>query len=176
MREDREIPEDEEFFHPFSISSPECFDNYEIIRNAEFLSTSLSVNLADNFLSPTGYIAFMGSKSTVVNNLQKSSPLERIGKGTVMQMALNLSVNKLREDVVYDNAIVNTIVCDGLLQDLNIKLNPGKNNKKELLDMDHLAYMLKYWTRGENRPVNGTYVELVPQGQNGEYVLPVFYN
>ena len=42
--------------------------------------------------------------------------------------------------------------------------------------MSQVAHMLKYWAAGENRPVNGTVVELENQGKKGKYVMPVFYN
>ena len=42
--------------------------------------------------------------------------------------------------------------------------------------MKNVARMLKYWATGENRPVNGSVIELENQGRKGNYVMPVFYN
>lgn len=131
----------------------------------------LMVHLSDQHLSPTGYVVFPGSKKTLHSVKDTGMPLEFIAKGTVMQMALNLSVFKLREDIVYENANINTFACDTLIQGRNKKYFPGKDIKKEWLDMDHVAHMLKYFGRGENRPVNGSYFGLVPH-KKGKYVMP----
>ena len=74
----------------------------------------LMVHLADNYLAPTGFMIFNGSKN-VMNGDKKSAPLEHVAKGTVMQLSLNLSVHKLREDIVYENSCITTFACDGLL-------------------------------------------------------------
>ena len=72
------------------------------------------MHLADNHLSPTGLVMFPGSKKVLIGD-RESSPMECVAKGTVMQQALNLSVHKLREDIVYENATIATFACDNLI-------------------------------------------------------------
>ena len=100
--------------HPFKISSMECFDKYEQIQQAEFISTMLMVHLADKHVSPTGWVMFTGNKNAL-HGLSNAAALEHVAKSTVMQQALNLSVNKLREDIVFENCNVNTFICTTLL-------------------------------------------------------------
>ena len=90
------------------------------------------------------------------------TPLEKIAKGTVMQQALNLSVLKMREDIVYENTNINTFVCDTLIQPRNQDMYPGKDVRKDWNSMENVAKMLKYWATGENRPINGSYWKLLP--------------
>ena len=95
-----------------------------------------------------------------------------------MQQALNLSVNKFAEGVVWDNAIINTLACDTLIQDQNKKLFPAVNHAAEWTDMKHVAHIFKHWATGENRPINGSVYTLENQGSRvfGRYVMPKFYN
>jgi hypothetical protein len=72
------------------------------------------VHLASKHLSPNGYIVFNGSKNTLYGH-KLASPLENIAKGTIMQQALNLSLNKYHEEIVWDNTCVNTFVCETLI-------------------------------------------------------------
>ena len=123
--------EPEERIHPFKISSMECFDEYEKIQQAEFLSTMLMVHLADRYLAPTGYMIFISSKNAMDHDPNVGTPLEKIAKGTVMQQALNLSVLKMREDIVYENTNINTFVCDTLIQPRNQEMYPGKDVRKD---------------------------------------------
>lgn len=74
------------------------------------------VHLSDQHLSPTGWIMFTGNKNAM-HGLKEAAPLEHVAKSTVMQQALNLSVNKLREDIVYENVNVNTFICTRLIQE-----------------------------------------------------------
>ena len=82
---------EEDVLHPLNISNPKCFEEYEKIQQTEFISSMLMVHLADNYLSPTGFMIFNGSKN-VLKGEKQAAPLEHIAKGTVMQMSLNLSV------------------------------------------------------------------------------------
>ena len=107
---------DEEVEHPLRISNPEIFSEYEKVQQTEFLSSMLMVHLADTFLSPTGLMIFNGTKNAMIGS-KKGAPLEHVAKGTVMQMSLNLSVNKLREDIVYENSCITTFACDNLMQE-----------------------------------------------------------
>ena len=75
---------------------------------------------------------------------------------------MNLSVNKLREDIVYENANINMFICDKLIQDRNKELYPGKKYEKEWVQMEHVGQMFKYFATGDNRPVNGSYFDLEP--------------
>ena len=177
LKREKGIEKDELPEHPLSIGSMDCFDEYEKIQQAEFISTILTVNLASKFLSPNGLIIFNGSKS-VMHGLKNAAPLEHIAKGTVMQQALNLSVNKFSEGVVWDNSVVNTFVCDNLIQDRNKAMFPAVNHATEWSDMKHVAHMFKYWAAGENRPINGSVYALENQGSRlfGRYVMPKFYN
>lgn len=93
-----------------------------------------------------------------------------------MQQALNLSIFKLREDIVYENARITTFACDQLIQERTKKLYPGRNVNKDFLDMKKVASMIKHWSAGESRPVNGTYFTFENMGKNGAYVMPRFYN
>ena len=86
------------------------------MQQTEFLSSMLMVHLADTFLSPTGLMIFNGTKNAMIGS-KKGAPLEHVAKGTVMQMSLNLSVNKLREDIVYENSCITTFACDNLMQE-----------------------------------------------------------
>ena len=74
----------------------------------------LMIHLADNFLSPTGIMIFNGSKNAMIGS-KKAAPLEHIAKSTVMQISLNLSLHKLREDIVYENSCILTYACDTLM-------------------------------------------------------------
>ena len=120
----------------------------------------MMVHLASHHLSPNGYIVFNGTKNALYG-LRQGSVLENIAKSTNMQMALNLSLNKYHEDIVWDNTCINTFICETLIQDRNIKMNPSVNHKKEWLDMKNVANMFKYWSIGENRPINGSYFGFV---------------
>lgn len=101
--------------HPSLIGNMNCFDEYEKIQQAEFLSTMLTVHLASDHLSPTGYVLFMGSENAISTDPKKGMPMEKIAKGTVMQQALNLSAHKVREDVIYGNTNINTFICKTLI-------------------------------------------------------------
>jgi len=79
----------------------------------------LMVHLANDHVAPTGYIMFPGNKNALHGDPEKGMPMEYIAKGTVMQMATNLSVYKLREDIVYENCNVNTFACQTLIQPRN---------------------------------------------------------
>lgn len=132
------------------------------------------VHLADKHLAPTGYIKFLATRGSLHGSKQ-SSPLELVAKGTVMQMGLNLSVDKLREDIVYENANINFFICDRLKQERNEAYLPGAANIKERqswISMEHAAHMFKYFGAGDNRPPNGTYYELRNEGRKGSYVTP----
>lgn len=120
-------------------------------------------------------MVFVGTKNTL-HGLKTGAPLEHIGKNVVLQAALNLSVNKLREDIVYENANVNMFICDKFIQDRNKEFYPGRKYVQEWLQMEHAGQMLKYFATGDNRPVNGSYFELEPQGKKGKYVMPKYYN
>ena len=65
--------------------------------------------------------------------------LEKIAKGTVAQQALNLSMHKMREDIVYENSNVNTFICDRMVQSRNKTFFPGKDVNKEWIKMEHVA-------------------------------------
>ena len=75
----------------------------------------LMVHLADRHLSPVGLVIFPGSKQALYGDQKEGTPLMHIAKGTVMQMSLNLSMYKIREDIVYENANINTFTCDTLI-------------------------------------------------------------
>jgi hypothetical protein len=55
-------------------------------------------------------------------------------------------------------------------------MSPSVNHKKEWINMKNVASMLKYWSAGENRPINGTYFGFDNQGKLGKFVMPKFYN
>jgi hypothetical protein len=133
------------------------------------------VHLADNYLSPTGMMIFNGNKN-VLNGDRKSAPLEHIAKGTVMQLSLNLSVKKLKEDIVYENSCITTMACEPLIQDRLKALYPGRNYKKEFLDMKHVAHLMKFWAAGHNRPANGTVFSFETLGKNGQIIMPKYHN
>ena len=42
--------------------------------------------------------------------------------------------------------------------------------------MDHVGQMFKYFSVGDNRPTNGSYFDLEPQGKKAKYCMPRFYN
>ena len=109
----------EKCHHPFSLSSVDCFANYERIQQSEFLSTMLAVHLADAHLAPTGFFMLAGSRAALFGDRQ-AAPLEHVAKSTVMQQATNLSMNKVREDLVYENSCMAVFVPDRLFQDRNI--------------------------------------------------------
>ena len=69
--------------HPMMISNPACFDEYEKIQQTEFLSTMLSVHLAEGHLSPTGYVLFVGSKDCLHGLSSETTPLENMAKSVV---------------------------------------------------------------------------------------------
>jgi len=117
----------------------------------------LAVHLADRYLAATGYVLFIATKNALESSPKAGTPLEKIAKGTVAQQALNLSMYKMREDLVYENSKINTYICDRLMQERNVALFPGKDVKKEWIKMDQVAHMFKYFCSGENRPENGTY-------------------
>lgn len=48
--------------------------------------------------------------------------------------------------------------------------------KKEWNSMEQVAHMFKFWSAGENRPVDGSFVGLQAHGKAGKYSLPKFYN
>lgn len=89
---------------------------------------------------------------------------------------MNLSIFKLREDIVYENATIATFACDNLYQKNTPKLYPGRSLKKEFFDMKSVAGMLKHWCTGESRPTNGTYFTFENMGRNGQYIMPRYYN
>ena len=60
--------------HPLSISNIKCFDEYEKIRQTEFISTMLMAHLADRYLAPTGYMLYCGSKE-VLHGQKTAAPL-----------------------------------------------------------------------------------------------------
>jgi len=101
--------------HPHKIGSPDIFDEYEKVQQSEFISSMLMVHACNEHTSPTALIMFPGSKAALHGNHKQALPLEIIAKSTVMQMALNLSIFKLREDIVYENCRVTTFACDTLI-------------------------------------------------------------
>lgn len=134
--------------HPHKIASQQVFEQYEQIQRAEFISTMLLVHLADRWLCPTGYVVFNGSKAVKHGDVTNATPLHHVAKGTVMQMGLNLSVLKLREDIVYENTNINIYLCDTLKQTRNKELMRPTDYRKDALDMEHVAHMFKYWASG----------------------------
>ena len=42
--------------------------------------------------------------------------------------------------------------------------------------MEHVGQMFKYFATGDNRPTNGSYFDLEPQGKKGKYCMPRYYN
>ena len=136
----------------------------------------LMVHCADRHLASTGYVLFISTKDAMESSPKHGTPLEKIAKGTISQSALNLSLNKMREDLVYENSCINTFVCDRLIQPRNQKLYPGKDVRKDWLNMQKVAHMLKYFGTGENRPINGTYWYLVNANKKGTVVMPKYYN
>lgn len=151
---------EEKRHHPFSISSPECFDNYDRIQRAEFLSTMLAVHLSDKHLSPCGFFMLVGSRPALFGD-RVAAPLEHVAKSTVMQQAINLSVNKIKEDLVYENSCMAVFVPDRLAQERNAEwFKKSKHDltyKKEWVPDDAVVNFLKYYAHGEQRPANGTY-------------------
>mmetsp|Transcript_18002 Transcript_18002/g.30651 ORF Transcript_18002/g.30651 Transcript_18002/m.30651 type:complete len:137 (-) Transcript_18002:19-429(-) len=135
----------------------------------------MAAHLASDFLSPTGYVLFTGSKEALHGN-KKQPTLEYVAKATVMQQALNLGVFKIREKVIYENAVVNVFACDRLQQARNQDLMPWVNYKKDWVKMELVAKMMKHWSVGENRPVNGTYFELYNFDKRGKVALPKYWN
>ena len=75
----------------------------------------LMTHLADKHLSANGIIVFNGSRETLLGGSKKALPMHQVAKGTVMQMGLNLSVYRLREDIVYENSYITMFACDTLL-------------------------------------------------------------
>lgn len=73
---------DEEFVHPLSVASEDCFDWYSKIQQAEFIPTMLTVNLAGEYLAPTGYVVFTGSKDSL-HGKRNQTALEFVAKSTV---------------------------------------------------------------------------------------------
>lgn len=130
----------------------------------------LMVHLSDQHLSPTGFMMFCGSQN-VLTGLKESAPLEHIAKGTVMQQSLNLSVNKLREDIVYENTSITNFVFDKLLTERHMSYYP-KTDYKQWLKVELVAKMIKYWCVGDNRPINGTYFSFKPTGKRSDYIMP----
>jgi hypothetical protein len=57
-----------------------------------------------------------------------------------------------------------------------MKLNPSVNYRKEWMDMKNVAGMIKYWSTGENRPINGSYFGFINQRKKSKFVMPKFYN
>ena len=92
-----------------------------------------------------------------------------------MQQALNLSVFKLREDLVYENANINIFACSRLHQKQNFEYF-SRRDKQNLLNVEKVAHMFKYFGAGENRPVNGTPFGLVPQDKEGKILMPEYFN
>ena len=123
----------------------------------------LTVHLASHFLAPNGYVAFSGSSKhfSVEDNKHL---LESVCKKTVMQTGLNLSVGRRREKLVFANAATNVILWKTLLTAQNRKENPSANYL-EWLPLDQIAILLKLWSAGENRPINGSFVEFRMEGK-----------
>ena len=137
----------------------------------------LAVNLASKILSPNGYFLLVGDKK-ILHGGKKAAVLEHVGKDVVMGTAVNLSVDKFKEGVVWDNSTINTFACSTLIQERTTTMDPAVNHKAEWLSMERAAHMLKYYASGENRPINGTVFGLVNKGGRltGRYVMPEFYN
>lgn len=84
-----------------------------------------------------------------------------------MQAGLNLSIDKFKHDIIYENSVVNTFLLQTMWsknkefeQEL-IKLKylyPKIKAESSWLSMDQLAHMLKYFASGENRPLDGSIV------------------
>ena len=172
----RDVPEDTKLLHSMMISNPACFEEYEKIKRSEFLSTMLCVHLTEKFLSPTGYFLLVGNSPTLHGLSKETTPLENMAKSVVMQQAMNLSVQKIKEGLVYENAVINVYTCNRLAQEVNFKWLPYLNKKKDFLDMELVANMFKFFSRGENRPLNGTHFELEVFDKKGKILMPRYWN
>jgi hypothetical protein len=76
------------------INEAEIFDEYDIVKTGEFLSTIMTAHLASNFLSPNGYLALCGTEESFKHNASGEF-LESVSKKVVMQTALNMSINRI---------------------------------------------------------------------------------
>jgi len=139
------------------------------------MSTMLMVHLAERHLSGTGYVLFTGSKGALYGE-KTASPLEQVAKSTVMQQGLNLNTNKLREDLVYENSVINMFVADRLMQPRNMKYFKNTNFKQEWVPDEDIAHLLKYFALGEGRPLTGSYFNFYNAGKSKKYTMPLYYN
>lgn len=116
------------------------------------MPTILAVHLADKHLSPNGFFMVCGSKPVLLGE-KLAAPMEHVAKSAVMQAAVNLSVDKIKEDLVYEHTVMTAYVPDRLSQGRNIDLfkksKHDQTYKDMLIDNDDIANLLKLFAHGE---------------------------
>ena len=77
-----------------NIKSPEVFDEYEKIRNHELKSILLTYQIASEYLSPTGYIAFSSSVASLIDS---QAVVQFKTTDDIKSLPLNKSANFLEQ-------------------------------------------------------------------------------
>ena len=145
----------------------QLFEQYEEFRKANIYSSILMTHLASHYLSPNGYVGWNGSFDVFngVENLpdfkkkvylENTGIIEAIGKQTTMKQGLDLSIDRMDENVIYANAKVNVLLFEDLITEKARKSKVEKmryNNK-----LESTAALLKFWAAGNNTPENGAFV------------------
>ena len=90
-----------------------------------------------------------------------------------MKQALDLSNDRIEEEVVWASATVNTLVWDQLIYDKdrkNKKLKKAHDRK-----LKQIAQLIKFWCTGNGRPENGAYPSFnTTYSKRGNVVMPKF--
>ena len=173
-------------------NSEEIFDQYETVKNERLVPAMLASNLAANFLSPNGYLAFSTNFESLTppkdKKLVQKNFMDLMMSRVIMQSTVNMaasrsyassltsSLNKdnIEEGVIYFNTCVNTLLLGLVNTKYTRELYP-QANPKLWLQPEGVATLLKMWSRGDSRPENGAFVGFRTEGKQGKIIFPEYY-
>jgi len=155
--------------------SEELFEEWDRLRRTEMHSSLLLAHLAANYLAPTGYVCFSSDLSVFNPATSFKGPiLNQVMKAMIQKQGFDLSSDRQVEEVIYVNACVNLILHEPLITEKARKspIEMKVYNRK----LEGIAKLLKFWSSGEARPENGSFVGFdFSQYRNGSVVLPKYF-